>query len=226
MYTPSPMSLSRPITYVSQEPEVRFKEYGRAVQQYARRLLEIEDREERSEKAKILIELMRRLNPNSQVETEEENQKLWDHLHVMCQYQLEVDGPYPKPGPESEYSRPKPLPYFQPRARYKHYGHNLELLVQKALEMESEEDREAAAVHIARLMKNFYSVYAGKDLANDELVLKQLTQISHGKLSLSLEKVQAENLFHVTPMRELPEERQAKQKAKQAKYGKFKRKRR
>ena len=71
-------------------------EYGRHIQEMIDSLLEIEDRRERNRQARAVIAVMGNLNPLLR-DTADFTHKLWDHLFIMSDFQLDVDSPYPRP---------------------------------------------------------------------------------------------------------------------------------
>jgi hypothetical protein len=179
--------------YYTDYQNIILKEYGRNVQKIAEYLLTIEDRDKRSRYAHTLIELMRQLNPNMQ-NSQDYNQKLWDHLYIMSDFRLDVESEYPMPQKEMLGKKPKHIGYNTNEVRFKHYGHNVELLIERATQLEDEEDREAAMIYIGKLMKSFYAAW-NKENIEDEVIWHQMKQMSGGKLVLDLEKVKAGSLF-------------------------------
>ena len=71
-------------------------EYGRHIQEMIDSLMEIEDRHERNRQARAVIAVMGNLNPLLR-DTADFTHKLWDHLFIMSDFQLDVDSPYPRP---------------------------------------------------------------------------------------------------------------------------------
>lgn len=169
------------------------KEYGRNIQKLVDYLSTIEDRKKRTEQAHTLIELMKQLTP-AHKDNAESPQKMWDDLYIISDFKLDIDGPYPVPEREMLERKPDKVPYQFNRIKYKHYGMNIELLIKKAIEMEGEEEREAAIVYIGKLMKSFYSTW-NKDFVEDGVLVKQINQMSDGKLNIDLDKVKDGNLF-------------------------------
>lgn len=181
--------------YCNQLESVTFREYGRVIQNMARHLLTIEERERRTRMAITLVELMKQLNPVVG-EPNDYYQKLWDHLHVMTGYKLDVDSPFPKPDSEVLVKKPRPVPYRTGEARFRHYGRGIELLVSQAIELPTEEERENASVYLCRLMKTFVLTHS-KDMVEDSVVIENLRKLSGGKLVLDPEKVAAQNLLSI-----------------------------
>ena len=61
-------------------------------------IIEIQDREKRNHQAKSIIEVMGNLNHLRDVP--DFKHKLWDHLFIMSDFNLDVDSPYDKPSKE------------------------------------------------------------------------------------------------------------------------------
>jgi hypothetical protein len=179
--------------YNTQKESVILKEYGRNIQMLADYLSTIDDREKRSQTAKTLIELMKQINPSVK-ETTDDSQKLWDDLFIMSDFKLELDSPYPKPERSILVRKPQRVPYKNIDIIYKHYGLNIQLLVDKTVTIENEEDREAAIIYIGRLIKSFSNLW-NKENLDDDSVMDNIHHLSKGKLKIDMQKVKENNLF-------------------------------
>lgn len=173
--------------------ELLLREYGRNVQDLVNHILSIEDRSERTRLSHLLVNLMAKLNPQLR-DTQDYQQKLWNHLYVMSGSQLDVDAPYPLSAMEYLNDKPQPMQYPLNTPRYKHYGQNVELLIQRATELEDDKEREAATISIGKLMKTLYRSY-NKDSITDDVILNDIQQISKGKLNMDLAYIESNNLF-------------------------------
>ena len=162
---------------------LQMREYGRHVQKMVDYLLTIEDREKRQKNAEALIELMGFLNPSLKT-FEDYRHKLWDHLFFMSDFQLDVDSPYPRPTRETYRIKPDPLPYPGHRIKYSHLGHNLEQVIDKALEETDPEKKSGFAHSIAYYMKLAYSTWH-KELVHDDTIRQELTAITGGELEFT-----------------------------------------
>ena len=183
--------------YNTQKAFLILREYGRNIQKIVEYIVKIENREERTRYAHNLIELMRQINPNTRDSQDYQN-KLWDDLYIMSGFNLDVDSPYPMPKIEELGKKPQRLDYNSHKIVYKHYGKNIELLIQKAFEVESEEDRFAAFIHIGRLMKSFFLSW-NKDTIQDVTILDHIEKISSKKIGEDLRnKILAENPFELS----------------------------
>jgi len=121
--------------YNSTRSKLLLTEYGRNVQNMVKYIVALPTKEERNRYATVVIDLMGFLNPHLR-DVADFKHKLWDHLHIISDYQLDVDSPYPKPTPEAIYLKPKPLRYPHQLIRYKHYGKTIELMIEKAKSIE------------------------------------------------------------------------------------------
>jgi len=179
--------------YNTQRERLVLKEYGRNVQMLVNYLSTITDKEERNRSAKILVDLMKQINPSIK-EGSEDSQKLWDDLIIMSDFKIDIDSPYPQPKKELLYKKPDRLRYKNQKIIYKHYGLNIQLLVDKAIDMENKEEQEAAIIYIGRLMKSFSSLW-NKENLDDDTIIKNIKELSRGLLDIDIEKVKQNNLF-------------------------------
>ncbi|MEY3246299.1 MAG: hypothetical protein RL253_1473 [Bacteroidota bacterium] len=159
------------------------REYGRHVQGMVGHLLTIEDKERRQKNAQSVIELMGFLNPHLK-NVEDYRHKLWDHLFLISDFNLEVESPYPIPTRESLKARPAALPYPKRYPRYSHLGKHLELIITKAMAEENEEKRSGFAHIIAYYMKLAYNTWH-KELIPDESIRSELNTITKGQLEFT-----------------------------------------
>ena len=173
--------------------DLLLREYGRNVQDLVNHILTIEDRAERTRLSQLLINLMAKLNPQLR-DTQDYQQKLWNHLFVMSGSQLDVDAPYPLSAMEYLNDKPQRMHYPLETPKFKHYGQNVELLIQRATELEDEKEREAAIVSIGKLMKTLYRSY-NKESITDDVILSDIRQLSKGKLNMDLALIESNNLF-------------------------------
>ena len=179
--------------YNTQLSPVILKEYGRNVQKLADYIITIEDREKRNKYAQLLVELMRQIHPNMR-EGQDYTNKLWDDLYIVSGFNLDVDSPFPLPEKTLLGKKPKKVGYNTHELRFKHYGHNVDLMIKKAIVLEDPEEQMAAIIYIGRLMKYFYTQWNRENI-EDAVIVNDMRILSGGKLTISLEKVKAEGLF-------------------------------
>lgn len=169
--------------YNTQRKDLTLPEYGRHIQEMVNQLMAIDDREERNKTAKAIITVMGNMNPHLR-DINDFKHKLWDHLHIMAGFNLDIDSPYPKPEASVIYEKPKQVPYPSNPIKKKHYGRSILLMIEKAVEMEQGEQREALTRLIANHMKKSYIVW-NKDSVSDEDIIRDLKELSQGKLTPS-----------------------------------------
>lgn len=169
--------------YNSVRPKLVLKEYGRHVQSIVENCLAEKDPERRNQFAKEIIELMGQLNPHLR-NVEDFKHKLWDHLFIMSDYKLQVDSPYPIKKREDIEKKPERLPYPQSRIRYKHYGKNVEKLVEKCVATEDPEKQAAFTQCIGNFMKLVYQNWS-KEEVNDLTIKNDVRLISKGQLEIT-----------------------------------------
>lgn len=157
-------------------------EYGRNVQRMVEYLLEIEDPAKRKEQADIVIEIMAQLNPNVKM-VDDFRHKLYDHLIMMSDFNLEVDSGYPSPEKDEVFKKPEPMKYPQSEFRHRHYGKNVEQLIAKAIDMDDEEKRQEFTLAIGNYMKLVHANWNNENVPN-EVIIADMDRMSKGKLEL------------------------------------------
>jgi hypothetical protein len=177
--------------YNSTRTKLILPEYGRHMQNMVDYVVTIEDRDKRSTAARYLISAMAQLAP-AQKDFADYKRKLWDHLHVMSDFKLDVDSPYPAPTREDLQYKPQPVAYYYNRIRYRHHGKIIQDFITKASEMEEGTAKENVAVLLANLLKKSYLTW-NRDSVQDEIIEKQLIELSDGKLSLGDNKLSNTN---------------------------------
>jgi hypothetical protein len=168
--------------YNSTRNKLILSEYGRNVQNMVKYIVALPTKEERNRYAQVVIDLMGFLNPHLR-DVADFKHKLWDHLHIISDYQIDVDSPYPKPSPESIHLKPAPLRYPHQRIKYKHYGKTIELMIEKAKSIEDPDRKRHMVQAVANFMKMAY-VQWNKDSVTDESILSDLFALSGGTLKL------------------------------------------
>jgi Domain of unknown function (DUF4290) len=173
------------------------KEYGSSVQKLADHLGTMQDREKRTLYAHILVELMRQIHPNMR-DGQDYSQKLWDDLYIMTNFNLDVESPFPPPSPESVGKKPLQVPYNQHHLKYRQYGENVQLLVEKAVALTDRDEKLAFISYLVRLMRNLYGTW-NRENPEDDVIYAQLADISGGRIKEELQHLRANGLVDSTP---------------------------
>ncbi len=169
--------------YNTSLPHMIIPEYGRNIQKMIDFAISVENRDERNKVAQAIIHVMGQLNPHLRDVTDFKH-KLWDHILIISDFKLDVDSPYPKPTRETFQTKPDRVNYPSNDIRFKHYGKTVERIIEKAKEYQEGEEKNALVEQIANLMKRSYLTW-NRDSVNDEVILKQLGELSKNQLKLA-----------------------------------------
>jgi len=184
----------------AREP-IKLREFGRNIQNLASYVTTLKDKEERGKYAEALVELMKQVVPSAK-DNIEGNHRIWDDLHILSDFNLDIEGPYPQPEKETLDRKPDKVTFSNNVIRFRHYGKNVDVMVAEAIKIEDAEKKEAAVFHIARLIKSFHITW-NKEMPNNEVIAKNIKILSNDELVLDLEK--AEELDLLEPLyREKP----------------------
>ncbi|KFE99548.1 hypothetical protein IX39_02475 [Chryseobacterium formosense] len=181
--------------YNTQKTQLNMPEYGRIIQQLVERCKEVSDKEERNEMAMAIIDFMGQRNPQLRDE-ENYKHKLWDHLFILANYDLDVDSPYPFPTQEQLQEKPKRMEYPKLQGDFKFYGKSILQLIEKAIELEAGDEKEALIEVIANNMKKSYNVY-NKEHVTDDVIFRHLKELSENRLDLtSIESLEKSKIYY------------------------------
>ncbi|MEQ8473361.1 MAG: DUF4290 domain-containing protein [Marinoscillum sp.] len=182
------------LEYNTERTSLTLREYGRNVQNLVAHIKTIEDKEKRNKLSGLLVELMKMINPEFSKDANEYTQKVWDDLFIISKFDLDVESPFPIPESTILERKPDRMTYQSNEIKFRHYGRNIEILINNAVAMEDPEEKETAIIAIGKLMKSFYLTW-NKDNIEDEQVLKNIKQLSKDQLDIDIEKVKAGSLF-------------------------------
>ena len=168
--------------YNSTRPKLILAEYGRNVQNMVDYICTLPSKEERNRHAQVVIDMMGFLNPHLR-DVADFKHKLWDHLQIISDFKIDVDSPYPVPERDSIHPKPELLNYPQHRIRFKHYGHTIEEMIERAKLMKDPEKKQSMTLAIANFMKMAYLTW-NKDAVEDEFIISDLRELSNGELEL------------------------------------------
>jgi len=170
----------RSLTYNTAKEPLVVAEYGRNVQNMVNYIKTLDSRDKRSQAASTLVDMIFSMTPNLR-DQEESRQKVWDHIYMIADYDLDIDSPFPTPEPPSN-EAPEKMPYPQTRIMYRYYGKNVESLINKAIAMEPSHKRDYFVNSIASYMKMAYRIF-NVEKVSDEIILEHLRELSGNKLN-------------------------------------------
>lgn len=169
--------------YNTDRTHLNMPEYGRIIQTLVERCKELPTKEERNEMANAIVDFMGQRNPQLRDE-ENYNHKLWDHLFILANFDLDVDSPFPITSQEELHTPPKIMDYPKLQGDFKFYGKSILQLIEKAIELEAGDEKEALIEVIANNMKKSYNVY-NKEHVQDDVIFRHLKELSNNRLDLT-----------------------------------------
>ncbi len=162
-------------------------EYGRYIQDMVDYLKTIEDKEKRNKSAKAIIQQLGMRNPHLR-DVPDFQHKLWDHLFMMAEFDLDVDSPFPKPNPEKFKEKPEQLEYPNKGYRFRYYGHIIKKMIDIAVTWEEGELKDRLIKTIANHMKKNYLTW-NKDHVEDAIIFEHLRILSDGKINMKADEL-------------------------------------
>ena len=142
----------------------------------------IEDRDKRHEQAKAVIKVMEIINPAVKLQENYEH-KLWDHLHIISGFSLDVDSPYPVPAPESLNEKPMMVPIEKRPIKATHYGRNIEHLVDLVAATPDGEGKTEMIRTLALYMRQQYLIW-NKDSVSDQTIFQDIERLSDNRIKV------------------------------------------
>lgn len=187
------------LSYNTQLKPLKLPEYGRNIQQMVDHCLTIEDREERTKCAYSIINSMSNLFP-ALANSEENRHKLWDHLAIMADFNLDIDFPCEIVDPASFSTKPDKMPLPPVVNQERHYGRYIQEMINEAAAKDPGEERDALTLLIANQMKKIM-LNDFPEGVEDRRIFKDLENMSHGILRLDPETVRLHDFQIVVPQK-------------------------
>ncbi|UKK74211.1 DUF4290 domain-containing protein [Segatella bryantii] len=173
------------LDYNTQRERLVLPEYGREIQNMVNYCLTLTDRQERQNCAESIVDIMERMIPQNHTD-EDYKQKLWDHLAIMSNFQLDIDYPYDVSQAARIATKPEPMEYPEDRNPVRHYGKMLFEIFEKLKTMEPGEERDELIRITANQMKRNL-VQWSHGSCDDEKVADDLARYTDGKVQLDLD---------------------------------------
>tara|TARA_B100000131_G_scaffold317109_1_gene358478 strand:- start:3830 stop:4462 length:633 start_codon:yes stop_codon:yes gene_type:complete len=179
--------------YNTTREKLVLREYGRNFHKLIEYVKEIKEKEKRTDLSKLLVKLMNMAHPELKNQNEID-QKLWDDLHIMSNFELDVNSPYPIPEVDKLKGIER-LEYPKNVIRFRHYGKKIELLIDEACKIKDSKEKESAIIHIGKIMKSFFGMW-NKETIDNKVIIDNIKELSNGKLDIDIKKVEELNLFY------------------------------
>lgn len=200
------------IDYNSDRSELIIPEYGRNIQRMVEYAVSIKSRELRNQVAQAIINVMGQLFPHLR-DVDDYKHKLWDHIFIMSDFKLDVDSPYPLPTAQQFEEKPEVISYSKNNIKYGHYGTIIGEVLKKTVDFPEGEDKDRLIVELGNMLKRMYLV-GSQSSANDEVIKKQVVELSGGKLAWKDEWSLAPSNELVPPQKQTQHSRKRKKPQK------------
>jgi len=162
--------------------KVYLPEYGRHIHEMIDYVRTIRGRAERTRQAYMVIDVMGNINPLLR-DTSDIAHKLWDHLFIMAEFDLDVDSPYPIPSREQLNPVPEKLEYPRRRMMYKHYGKSVETMIRSLKGVDDAAAVEETLENIARYMRTKSYEY-NQEHPNNDVIISDIKHMAKGGLAI------------------------------------------
>ena len=194
------------LDYNTQREHLLLPEYGREVQKMVDHAVSLPTREERQRCAETIIAIMERMFPNAST-AEDHRHKLWDHLALMSNFQLDIDWPCDVSQAVKITTRPEPMEYPMKDIPVRHYGYITSELFDKLKSMPAGAERDELARLTANYMKRCLLQWSHGS-ADDEKIISDLARFTDGVIQLDPKKF----VFEKVNEREFTEKQRSKKK--------------
>ena len=168
--------------YNTQREKLLMPEYGRHVQKMIEYVKSIPDREKRNEQIRAVVAVMGVLNPQLR-DINDFKHKLWDHVYIISDFDIDIDSPYPEPTKETFSSHPDPIPLESVPIRERHYGRNIQNMIDVIAAKEDDQVKYYMIKTLAYYMQQQYFIWK-KDSATEEIIFKDIDRLSGGKIKI------------------------------------------
>jgi len=166
--------------YNTQRDKLIIREYGRNTQNLITHAKTIEDKDERQAFVEEIVRLIMSMHPVRNME--DYRLKVWSHVLQMADYELNVDIPDNIPSTKVR-KVPDRMEYPAKHRRFRHYGHNVRTMIERAKNMEDEDKKEAFIRVIASYMKMAYKEW-NRNNVNDEIIHKEFEELAKGDVEI------------------------------------------
>lgn len=174
------------IAYNTTQDELIIPEYGRTVQDLLRKANAVEDAGDRQAYVERVIRLMLQMEPGIKTQDNYE-ERLWRHAFLIAGEPLNVTVPEGITIAEEAEQQRERLPYPELEDRMKHYGQNVQQLIKSASALEDGPEKDQATYAAAYYMKIALTSWASGQFVNEDMIRKDLYELSGKKLMLGPE---------------------------------------
>ncbi|MBO4827207.1 MAG: DUF4290 domain-containing protein [Prevotella sp.] len=180
------------LDYNTKRERLVLPEYGREIQKMVDHAVQLPTKEERQQCAATIVGIMERMSPQNR-ENPEYKQKLWDHLALMSNFQLDIDWPFDVTSAQQINSKPEPLGYPMTQIPVRHYGKLIFEVLEKLKTMPPSPERDELARITANQMKQSLLQWSHGS-CDDEKVVADMARFTDGNIQLDLNTFRFEKI--------------------------------
>jgi hypothetical protein len=172
------------LDYNTSRTRLVLPEYGREVQQMVEYAKTLPTKEERQRCAEEIVKIMNRMFPHNRDDVNY-RQKLWDHLAIMSNFELDIDYPYNVSEARSMSKKPQPLGYPMNTIPMRHYGSLVFELFEQLKTMPAGEARDELVRQTANQMKRDLLLWSHANNV-EERIAGDLARFTDGAIQIDL----------------------------------------
>lgn len=173
------------LPYNTDMEPVRLPEYGRNIQGLIDYCISIPDKEERTACAYAIADTFASLYP-SLIGDNQDYSNIWNQIQIMSNFKLDIVFPCEVISEEKMHPTPERLPYSGSDIRFRHYGRNIEKMIEEIAELEEGEEKHNLISMVANHMKKLMLQHNPEGV-DDAKILRDLNVYSKGKINLDPE---------------------------------------
>ena len=170
------------LDYNTQREKLHMPEYGRHVQKMIEYVASLPSKEKRNEQIQSVVQVMGTLNPQLR-DINDFKHKLWDHVHIISDFNIDIDSPYATPTRESLATAPNPIPLQKTPVKAAHYGRNIQNMIEVIAQREDDEVKTYMIKTLASYMKQQYLIW-NKDSVSEETIFNDINKLSDGRITV------------------------------------------
>ena len=139
----------------------------------------------------------------------ERMEKIWDHINLMAEFDLDIDFPVEVKTAEEMHPKPEKIPYQNAFNSFRHYGRNIQKMVHLVADMENGIEKDRMIFLVANQMKKLL-VSQNPEIATDLRVFNDIKEISRGKIAINPENYRLNDYIGVASASEAGKKKKKK----------------
>lgn len=168
--------------YNTHRTKMRMPEYGRSIHLMVEHCKRIEDRQERQQCAESIVETMKQLYASNKGQ-QDFQQRLWDHLAIIANFELDIDYPCDVTNAAKVSERPAPMAIPKRSIPVRHYGNLVYKTLDYACGLPEGEEREELLRLVTTQMQRDLMMY-GNASPDSERIASDIASMTDGRVQI------------------------------------------